>query len=61
LSAGGLCAICGEYKEDAEYCRICGVWLCSECQRRYPARVKAFIEKHLKGYWVDEKGVKRYD
>lgn len=31
------CAICGT-TEQLSWCSTCKVWLCSRCQRNYPAR-----------------------
>jgi hypothetical protein len=40
------CDVCHEYKE-VVYCSLCGAYLCSECKKRYGARIMAALRKHV--------------
>ena len=30
------------------YCKICKKWMCDECRKNYPARMKAMFKEKLK-------------
>lgn len=40
------CDVCGETKS-VKYCRFCHAYICSDCKRNYPERIKAMLRRRF--------------
>jgi hypothetical protein len=50
----GTCEVCARVRGDTSvkpvtYCRLCKAWICGDCGRDWPARVRAALLRGIKG------------